>query len=354
VRVALPYDAVTVVPTAPDRATRLRLLAAFIAALVSIAGLSGVHSTTAQSPHGATSTIASLARRCTAPTGVTNIELRGGGAVHDVRIFVPSAARRAGSKRLAVVIDWPGLGLTGLQEALVSNYETLAQAQGFVVVHPTGLPTEAVPQNSWELVNSYDPNRDDLAFADTLIDSLIAHWCVDPARVYSTGYSNGAFFTARLACERANRIAGAVMVAGVFHPAGCKPARPVPMYAYDGTADATIPYDGGGKSALAESAWPGIKGFFDNVIPDEFAKFATDFKCNQVPKATLVGPDVIRHDYVGCKHGVPMSFFEVVGGGHTWPGSPLASVLKPFGNTSDTVNATTDAWAFLKTQSLGR
>jgi polyhydroxybutyrate depolymerase len=278
--------------------------------------------------------------------------LRGGGATHAVRIFVPSAATKAASGTLPVVINWPALGLTGTQQAIITDYDALAQAQGFVVAYPTGVPSKESSQDSWQLVSSYDPQRNDIAFANTLIDTLIAHWCVNPARVYSTGYSNGAFFTARLVCQLANRIAAAVMVAGVYHPAGCKPARPVPMYAYQGTADTSIPYNGGGKSILAGSGWPGIKGFFNDVIPDEFAKFAADFNCEPDPKLTRIGSDVIRHEYVGCQNGVPMSFFEIVGGGHTWPGSLLASLLKPFGNTTNTVNATTDGWALMKTQSL--
>ncbi len=278
--------------------------------------------------------------------------LRGGGAVHAVRIFVPRVAAKAGSGRLPVVINWPALGLTGSQQALVTGYDPLAQAQGFVVAYPTGVPSNTSSQDSWQLVDSYAPQRDDIAFANTLIDTLIAHWCVDPARVYSTGYSNGAFFTARLVCRLADRIAAAVMVAGVYHPAGCDPARPVPMVAYHGTADTSIPYHGGGRSILAGSGWPGIKGFFDDVIPDEFAKFAADFRCNPHPTLTRIGSDVIRRQFVGCANGVPMSFFEIVGGGHTWPGSPLASVLKPFGRTTDTVNATTDGWAFMKAHSL--
>ena len=330
----------------------LRSLSVLTAAFVLLAGCSDVWSSTTQSPCPEASMTATALRPCDAPTGVTNILLRGGGAVHAVRIFVPSALPRAASRTLPVVIDWPGLGLTGTQQAMVSNYEALAQAQGFEVVHPTGVPIGAVHENSWQLVNSYDPRRNDLAFANTLINTLIAHWCVNPARVYSTGYSNGALFTARLVCQLANRIAAAVMVAGVYHPAGCKPARPVPMYAYHGTADASIPYNGGGKLLLAGTGWPGIKGFFNDVIPDEFAKFAADFKCDPKPIVTRIGSYVIRHRYVGCANGVPMSFFEIVGGGHTWPGSPLASVLEPFGNTTDTVNATTDAWAFMKAQSL--
>jgi polyhydroxybutyrate depolymerase len=283
---------------------------------------------------------------------VTNIMLSGGGAVHPVRIFVPGAAHDRATTTLPVVIDWPGLGLTGAQEAAVTGYENLAQQQGFVVVHPTGAATGPVHQYSWQLTDSYDPTRDDLAFADELIDTLVSRWCADPRRIYSTGYSNGALFTARLVCERADRIAAAVLVAGVYHPAGCHPSRPVPMYAYHGTADSTIPYDGGGKSNLAGSGWPGIAGFFDDVIPDQFADFAADYGCRAPTSAVHVGRDVLRYDYTGCRDATTMRFFEIDGGGHTWPDSPAAAVLRPLGATTTTVNATADGWAFLRTQKL--
>ena len=330
----------------------MRSLCALTALFVLIAGGNDARGTAEQSMHPATSIALAAGRACDAPTGVSNIMLRGGGATHAVRIFVPSVAAKPSSGMLPLVIDWPALGLTGTQQALITDYDPLAEAQGFVVAYPTGVPAKGSSLDSWQLVNSYDPQRNDIAFANILIDTLIAHWCANPARVYSTGYSNGAFFTARLVCQLANRIAAAVMVAGVYHPAGCKPARPVPMYAYQGTADTSIPYNGGGKSILARSGWPGIKGFFDDVIPNEFAKFAADFKCDPHPILTRIGSDVIRHAFIGCANGVPMSFFEIIGGGHTWPGSPLASVLKPFGRTTTTVNATTDGWAFMKSHSL--
>jgi len=336
-----------------QRGQALRSLSALAALLVLLAGCSSGQSTTRRSARPALSIAPPSGRPCDAPTGVTNIMLRGGGATHAVSIFVPRVATMSASGTLPVVINWPALGLTGTQEAMVTDYDPLAQSQGFIVAYPTGVPSNDLSQDSWQLVNTYDPQRNDLAFANRLIDTLIAQWCANPARVYSTGYSNGAFFTARLVCQLADRIAAAVMVAGVYHPAGCTPARPVPMYAYHGTADASIPYNGGGKSILVGSGWPGIKGFFNDVIPDEFAKFAADFKCDPGPLSTRIGSDVIRYEYVGCEHGVPMSFFEIVGGGHTWPGSPLASVLAPFGHTTNTVNATTDGWAFMKSHSLG-
>jgi poly(3-hydroxybutyrate) depolymerase len=52
------------------------------------------------------------------------------------------------------------------------------------------------------------PERDDLAFATQLIDTLIEEWCADPARIYAVGESIGGTFSARLGCEMSERIAG--------------------------------------------------------------------------------------------------------------------------------------------------
>ena len=111
---------------------------------------------------------------------MTNIMLRGGGAVHAVRIFVPNVATKTSSGTMPVVINWAPVGLTGTQQAMITDYDPLAQAQGFVVAYPTGVPSKESSLDSWQLVNSYDPQRNDIAFANTLIDTLIAHWCVNP------------------------------------------------------------------------------------------------------------------------------------------------------------------------------
>ena len=103
--------------------------------------------------------------------------------------------------------------------------EALAEAERFIAVHPTGVPAEGDTRNSWQLASSPgDGSRDDVAFADSLIDELIANWCADPDRIYSIGMSNGGFFTARLVCEMADRLAAAVSVAGLYHPDGCSPS----------------------------------------------------------------------------------------------------------------------------------
>jgi polyhydroxybutyrate depolymerase len=245
------------------------------------------------------------------------------------------------------VIDWHGLGSNGPQQAMYSGYEDVAEAEGFIVVHPTGVADEAGGPNSWQLFPAPDRERDDLAFAGALIDELVANWCVDPTRVYSTGMSNGGFFTARLICEMSDRIAAAVSVAGTYHPDGCAPGREVPYIAIHGTDDDVVPYAGGESTLMTEDSPEELRVFFSQVIPNEFAEFAADAGCDAATD-TDVGEDVIRHEYTGCDGDGPLIFFEVQGGGHTWPSSPMAAVtVALLGYTTTDIDATRDGWAFM-------
>lgn len=277
--------------------------------------------------------------------GVSDTTLTAGGETHDVRVFVPSTYAES---PLPVVIDWHGLDSDGPTQAFYSDYEAVAEAEGFIVVHPTGVADAAGGPNSWQLFPSPGGGRDDLAFAGALIDELTTNWCADPARVYSTGMSNGGFFTARLICEMADRIAAAVSVAGTYHPDSCHPARDVPYLAIHGTDDKVVPYLGGESTLAGADSDPALRVFFQQVIPDEFAEFATDAGCDPTTVDTDVGNDVIQHAYAGCEANTPMIFDEVQGGGHTWPSSPLASFTEgALGYTTDDIDATRDGWAFV-------
>jgi polyhydroxybutyrate depolymerase len=285
------------------------------------------------------------APRCPPHTaGINEMTLTAGGATHPVRIFVPSLY--FGSP-LAVVIDWHGLGSNGPQQAMYSGYEALAEAAGFLVVHPTGVSDVAGGPNSWQLFPAPERQRDDLTFAHALIDELVSNWCADESRVYSTGMSNGGFFTARLICEMSDRIAAAVSVAGTYHPDSCEPARPVPYIAIHGTDDAVVPYAGGDSTLMTADSPDELRVFFEQVIPDELEEFAFDAGCDAAVDSD-VGEDVIRHQYTGCYGDGPVIFYEVRGGGHTWPASPMAALTeRALGYTTDDIDATRDGWAFM-------
>ncbi len=292
--------------------------------------------------------------------GQTQLQLDVQGVVYQARVHVPESYLGAPDASAPVVINWHGLGSDGFQQATYSGYETLAETEGFLTVHPTGPPIPGSDQNAWDLALltadqmadlGADPgDRDDVAMAGELIDTLVADWCVDPDRVYSTGLSNGGFFTGRLICEMGDRIAAAVVVAGLTHPDDCEPASAVPLLAYHGTDDAIVPYEGGGTRDIPPQAPPEVAALFDQTIAGEFAQFADSFDCATDPVTENRTDEVTAYRYEGCDSDrFAITLFEIAGGGHTWPGSPLGLVLGPLlGETTYDVDATVDGWAYMR------
>lgn len=280
------------------------------------------------------------------PIGVSEITVTGGGADHAVRVFVPSSFDGAA---LPTVLSWHGLGSNGAEQAAYSGYEDLAEEQGFMVVHPTGVGTGAAGVRSWQLADDASGDRDDVAFAATLIDELVAGWCAEPTRIYSTGMSNGGYFTTRLLCELSDRIAAGVSVAGLYHPADCTPTRPVPLLAFHGTDDRVVPYEGGESVLSGGDVPPALAALFDQSIRDEFEEFVVDNGCEPAATDTFIDSEIVVHSYEGCDGGFVMALFEVRFGGHTWPGSPLRDVVgDALGFTTGRVEATRDGWVYMR------
>lgn len=295
---------------------------------------------------------------CTTPTtGVQDFVLASGGNDYDVRVFVPDAV---GTEPLPLVLNWHGLGSDGEQQSAFSQYELLAATEGFLVAAATGFPSAGDDQerNSWELPQFDIDGRDDIAFASDLIDLLVADFCADEKRVYSTGMSNGGLFTSQLVCQLGDRIAAAVSIAGVTRAETCDVSRGVPFLAFHGTEDDVVPYDGTTvTSALLDdpNAPPESVDFFSQVMPDEFGEIAVDMGCDAEPEFADFADDIRVHEYQGCLDGARLAFYEVIGAGHTWPGSPFGDILEErgLGGTTPNFDATADAWAFMQQYSLG-
>ena len=289
------------------------------------------------------------------PTGMTEFVLDAGGAEHDVRVYVPTTYD--GSSELPLVMNFHGFGSTGDQQAAFTGYEELAEEEGFIVVHPTAVPSSTDPQgrNAWETLTTDDPGKDDVAFTNELLDLLIEDYCVDETRGYATGMSGGGVFTSQLVCEMPDRLAAAVSVAAIHFPASCDPAEPVPFMATHGTDDPTVPFDGDltGTTLEAEAF---TQLLFSTPIPDQFAQFADAMGCDPDGERVQTSTEVVTTTYSGCEGDVPLVFHEVVGGGHAWPSSPLTEPDSPVveqltalqGYSTFDIDATADAWAFFE------
>ncbi len=258
-----------------------------------------------------------------------------------------------GVEALPLVFGFHGLTGTAAQQADFSQLPAKADEEGFLLVMPQGLSTELIEGFHWNNLMLGGTEADDVAFIDELLDSLEAQLCVDAARIYSTGLSNGAEMSVRLACSLSDRIAAVAPVAGVYFPpmveelpegVGCPLTRPVPIIAFHGTADPIIPFDGG---PLGEAV--GLDLTFRDIDDAILPEWAAANGCDSVPTEEPVTENVRVIRYQGCDQDVTVELYVIEGGGHTWPGSTFelpAAAEEVIGFTTQEISANDLLWDF--------
>lgn len=220
-----------------------------------------------------------------------------------------------------------------------TRFNLMADTAGIIVAYPSGINGR---WNSGSFFGVPQP-VDDVGFISALIDYMAILYNVDTRRVYLTGYSAGGFMSYRLACELTNRVAAIAPVAATMNEdlvPMCNPDRPVPVMAFNGTADAIVPFDGFLGTAPVQQVidlWRDING------------------CDEVPVESML-PDISQADnttttritYQNCDNDSELILDKINNGGHTWPGRffPL------LGNSSEDENANHEMWEFFQRHTI--
>lgn len=262
---------------------------------------------------------------------------------------------------LPLVVDFHGYSEGAEIHALHSALGPYGDEQGFVTVTPQGtgqVPLWRVPIGS-----------PDLDFFGSLLDHVEASVCVDRARIYVTGLSNGAMMTSAVSCQYADRVAAAAPVAGVALLDDCAPTRAVPVVAFHGTEDQFLPYEGGLGSAVDDLPTPDGSGTLGDspdaaeerrrgratgrTVPDVMAAWGERNGCDTDEVATeRIGDDVVRLS-VACPAGAEVEWYRVDGGGHSWPGSEFSRNIEDIvGATTFTISANEVMWEFFREHPL--
>ena len=186
-----------------------------------------------------------------------------------------------------VLLAFHGYSSSAGRLIAASGLSTTAVDAGFTTVFPEGTGAPA----RWAIPGHID-GPDDVAFVAAVLTDLRRLACGDTTRVHAAGFSNGAAFTAHLACRWPQRFTGLALVGGAGFAAPCAAARvpaTVPVVLVHGAADRVVLRRGG----------PVLGGA---LVAEPFA----------------VAVDRWRH--APGRHVVAAS---VPGWGHTWP--PLAT-----------------------------
>jgi polyhydroxybutyrate depolymerase len=219
----------------------------------------------------------------------------------EVRVHAPRGAYRP----RPLVIALHGAGETGAEFAEDTGFSRLADREGFLVAYPSA----GGPNAFWN-ISGQALAPDDVEPLERSLDSLEAAACVDAARVFVTGVSNGGGMTARLACVFAERLAGVASVAGGYRSLPpCKPDRPLPVLEIHGTGDQVVPY--GGQP-------PDYKGSVARWLAQWRRIDGCQGKANRLRPATGVTEIAWRN----CKAGTRVEHVRLDGAAHGWPGGP--------------------------------
>jgi polyhydroxybutyrate depolymerase len=241
----------------------------------------------------------------TLPKGETTQMLQVGGVSRSYILHVP--AKYDGKSPAPLVVDWHPILSTAEFERGNSGYAALSDQEGFIVGFPQGI------DNAWNIGPCCTTSRtvDDLGFARALVDEIESQGCIDPKRVYSTGYSMGGGMTHYLACNAADVFATATPSAFDLleeDEEPCHPSRPITVLSFRGSADPIVPYAGGASNPPNGLA---VTIHFLGAV-GTFQKWAMLDGCTGNPTTTSTNCQT----YSQCNAGVEVTLCTAPGGGH--------------------------------------
>jgi polyhydroxybutyrate depolymerase len=268
------------------------------------------------------------------PVGQSSQSIEWAGASRTFNLYRPQGL--TGAAPLVVMLHG-GFG-NGAQAERSYHWDTEADQGHFLVVYPDGLG------RAWNAGsccgNPAQSHFDDVGFIIAMVSAIEQQIPIDPARIYVTGMSNGAMMSLRLACET-DMFAAIAPVAGTM-VTDCSRARPTSVLQIHGTADASVPYNGGPGKSLKPDGTARVDG---PPVPTVTAAWRAIDRC-QAPTTTTVGSVIT--ETAGCPNSRTVQLISVADAGHQWPGGVRGPILERLGlpEPSTALDATDTIWQF--------
>lgn len=278
--------------------------------------------------------------RSTSPGSVL-LSLNVNGYARKVIVHVPAGSNNLTPK--ALVLNLHGSFNDAAYQQSFTNMDTTSNTNHFIVAYPqayiaagTGFQWNVPPLYGGASVPPNSPN--DVAFLVSLVKILEKHYCIDPKRVYATGYSGGAREVSQLGCDASGVFAAIAPVGGLRRPTPCPTRRAVSVIAFHGSADPINPFNGAGQAYWTYSVTSAIE------------YWGKQDHCTHSVKTSTANSTVVLIKYVGCAKGAAVELYEVIGAGHVWPGGrPLApNEIQFLGPPTNVINANQLMWSFFK------
>lgn len=269
-----------------------------------------------------------------------------GGLERTYRFHVPKSYNADTAAPLVMVFH--GNKETGESIQKYADLDKLSDKldHGFITVYPDAV------DNEWNIgAEDSDSKRniDDVAFVLEIQKELGQLLNIDTSRIYASGISRGGLFAMKLGCELSDSIAAVTAVASTMreqsYHTDCTPTAAVPTAIIFGRDDPIMPYAGGEGKTLGTAV----------SVQDTVNFWADNNGCKTSQSQWLANKkndntEIAKIEYTDCEAGKSVVYYDIVGGGHTWPGSFGAFNKWLLGNTSQDINAAEVMWDFFSKQ----
>ena len=240
-------------------------------------------------------------------------------------LYVP-LSYDSGSKQ-PLVFNFHGYGSNANEQMNYGDLRSQADASGFVLVHPEALD-DIYGSSYWNIRGWSTSVHDDVKFVENLINLLMDKYSINADRIYSTGMSNGGFFSFHLACNLSASFAAVASVTGsmTYHTFdNCNPRKPTPVMQIHGSLDATVPYKGSDTSNM--------KPIMDVMEYWKVNNGCDDFMLSLPGILPGTTSWTETYQYSNCLNGTENIHLYVQGAGHIWPGSIYESIQSPYASS---------------------
>ena len=268
------------------------------------------------------------------PTGSSTQKLTVGGMDRTYRLYVPSSL--SFSSKVPLVVMMHGALGSGRQAEREYGWDEEADSGHFVVAYPDGY------HRTWNAGSCCGPAQqkhvDDVGFIKKMVSTLSSQMPIDQSRIYGTGISNGGLMAYQMAC--ATDIFAAIGPDSSTMLRSCTSPNPTSVLHIHGTADHTIPLDGGHGKRTKSADWPPVSRGISIMRSVDKCQSATSSTSSSVTKSVAQ-----------CADNRTVELITIAGAGHQWPGGKTDNPLeKKMGldEPSTALNATATFWAFFK------
>jgi polyhydroxybutyrate depolymerase len=209
---------------------------------------------------------------------------------------------------------------SGTRMQNVTGMDAIAAENNFVVAYPDGTDIgKEVGGYAWNAGSCcgkpVTTAVDDVAFIAAVIDELVANHGVDPERVYLSGFSNGGMLSYRYACDSGLGISGIAVVGGALNVESCEAPSVLPVLVIHGTADPTVPYNGGPPAKASADRI----GSWENASVASAAAYWSERSSCTSHEIERLADNLIEDEYTGCAVGASLRIVSLEGVTHHWP-----------------------------------